>query len=257
MANWLPNGNEFRNDYSPQTQINASSAQYLSLAWLFPLPPHPAALLTTSGGLAVDTNMLIVNGTAYALGQDAQVFALNMATGNQLWTYITPLLPNSTGGVTGTGGLNLHIHDGETAFTTKNIGPLIKGPTYWVSTPNHTIWAINAKTGAPEENFTMYGTCLASTLGNAQPTQVGAGVNAAGDLAYEGWTPATATAYCGVTEIAGNNPLVLAGGVENLAANIVLDQNKGELITGLLSASAANGGRGYYQAWNMNVAPPR
>src|SRR5438132_325935 len=55
-ANWAaPNGNQFNQNYNPQTQINGSSAQYLGLSWLFPLPTHPAALISVSGGLGVDS----------------------------------------------------------------------------------------------------------------------------------------------------------------------------------------------------------
>src|SRR5712691_12163553 len=66
-ANWVGgSGNQFNTDYSPQTQINSSNAQYLGLSWLFPLPTHSTALLNVAGGLGVDTAPLIINGTIYA-----------------------------------------------------------------------------------------------------------------------------------------------------------------------------------------------
>ena len=74
QANWAsPNGNVFAQDYNPQTQINASNAQYLALNWLFPLPTHPTALLSVGAGLGVDTAVLIINGTVYATTQYGQV----------------------------------------------------------------------------------------------------------------------------------------------------------------------------------------
>ena len=96
-ANWAsPNGNQFGQDYNPQTQINSSNVQYLGLSWLFPLPTHPAALASITSGFGVDTAPLIVNGTIYAVTQFDEVFAINAATGNVVWTDILPITANST-----------------------------------------------------------------------------------------------------------------------------------------------------------------
>src|SRR5713101_1089126 len=112
-ANWAgPNGNAFNTDYNPQNQINSSNAQYLGLSWLFPLPTHPTALISIAGGLGVDAAPLIINGTIYAVTQYGQVFALNAANGNVIWTDVLPLLPNSTVGQ-GAGSLSLHLPQGE------------------------------------------------------------------------------------------------------------------------------------------------
>src|SRR5438874_2362366 len=105
QANWAASdGNQFNQNYNPQNQINSSNAQYLGLNWLFPLPTHPTALVSVSGGLGVDTAPLIINGTIYAVTQFDQVFALNAANGNVLWTDVLPITPNSTQGL-GIGGL--------------------------------------------------------------------------------------------------------------------------------------------------------
>src|SRR6202166_3844220 len=118
QANWAsPNGNSFNQDYNPQNQINSSNAQYLGLNWLFPLPTHPTALLSVGGGLGVDTALLIVNGTVYATTQYGQVFALNAANGNVLWTDVLPIQANATVGQSD-GSLSLHLHEGEDHFTT-------------------------------------------------------------------------------------------------------------------------------------------
>src|SRR5882672_2421847 len=121
-ANWTAgNGNAFNQNYNPQHQINSSNAQYLGLSWLFPLPTHPTALLSVAGGLGVDTAPLIINGTIYFVTQAMQVFALNAASGNVLWTTVLPITPNSTSGL-GIGGLFLHLHNGAQQFTTKLFG---------------------------------------------------------------------------------------------------------------------------------------
>ncbi|MDA4118245.1 MAG: PQQ-binding-like beta-propeller repeat protein, partial [Thaumarchaeota archaeon] len=162
QANWAyPEGNALNQGYNPQTQINASSAQYLGLNWLFPLPTHPTALLSVSGGLGVDTAILIINGTVYTTTQYGQVFALNAANGNVLWTDVLPIQANATLGQSD-GGLSLHLHDGEVQFTTALFNHT---PTYWVSAPDHKVYAINALTGAYELNFSYYNS-LASVAGN-------------------------------------------------------------------------------------------
>jgi glucose dehydrogenase len=152
-ANWsAADGNSANWNYNPQNRVNSSNAQYLGLSWLFPLPTHPTSLLSVAGGLGVDTSPLIINGTIYAVTQYGQVFALNAANGNVLWTDVLPLLPNSTAGL-GAGNINLHLHQGEEAFTTKLFG---NTPTFWISAPDHKAYAINALTGAYELNFSYF-----------------------------------------------------------------------------------------------------
>jgi glucose dehydrogenase len=169
QANWAyTNGNQFNQNYNPQNVINSSNAQYLGLSWLFPLPTHPTALLSVSGGLGVDTAPIIVNGTIYAVTQYGQVFALNAANGNVLWTDILPLTVNSTQGQNA-GNLSLHLHDGELAFTTKLFGGT---PTVWVSAPDHKAYAINAQTGAYELNFSYYGPGGVTGVQGNNPVQV-------------------------------------------------------------------------------------
>ena len=154
QANWAsPNGNQFGQDYNPQTQINSTSVANLGLSWLFPLPTHPTALISVAGGLGVDTAPLIVNGTIYAITQYGQVFALNAANGDVIWTDVLPIRPNSTAGISGVGGLSLHLHDGAEQFTTKLFGGT---PTVWYITPDIKVWAIDALTGQYELNFTYF-----------------------------------------------------------------------------------------------------
>jgi hypothetical protein len=153
QANWASaNGDPFNTDYNPQNIINSSNAQYLGLSWLFPLPTHPTALLSVSGGLGVDTAPLIINGTIFAVTQFDQAFALNAANGNVLWTTVLPVTPNSTAGK-GVGAVSLHLHDGNEQYTTKLFGST---PTWWISADDLKVYALNALTGKIMLNFSIF-----------------------------------------------------------------------------------------------------
>jgi glucose dehydrogenase len=153
-ANWAyPNGNQFNQDYNPQTQINSSNAQYLGLNWLLPLPSLPPALSSYNsfGGYGVDTAPMIINGTVYAITQFGQVFALNAATGDVIWTDTVPITLNSTAGL-GT-PLTLHAHDGTEQWTTSLFHST---PTLWFQAANERVYAVNALNGTYELNFSDY-----------------------------------------------------------------------------------------------------
>ncbi|HUI00026.1 MAG TPA: hypothetical protein VLX56_00170 [Nitrososphaerales archaeon] len=231
QANWAwPNGNNFGQDYNPQTLVNSSNAQNLALSWLFPLPTHPTALLSVSGGLGVDTALLIINGSVYATTQYGQVFDLNAANGDVIWTDVLPIQANATVGQ-GDGALQLHLHDGAEQYTTASFGNSgVSGPTYWIDAPNHVVYAINALNGKYEMNFTVYGACAPGTN-----------------------TPASRGTTCGVTSVQGNNPTEV---YTTLATNILIDQAKGVMITSMLSSSTANAARCFFREWNIDVNPP-
>jgi len=232
-ANWeAGNGNAFNQNYNPQTQINGGNAQYLGLSWIFPLPIRPNPLLTVAGpgGSGVDTAPIIVNGTIYAIAQYGQVFALNAANGDVLWTDVLPIFPNSTAGITGISGVALHLHDGSEQYTTKLFGGT---PTLWYAVPGLKIYAINANTGAYEMNFTYF-TGMSMVQGNA-PTSIESPIApnilidqnkgiaitsigspstpATGRCFYRGWNilvnPPTPiwTAYCTPPQPGGNVPV--------------------------------------------------
>ncbi len=214
-ANWAyPNGNSYNQDYNPQNQINSSNAQYLGLNWLFPLPTRPTPLLTYagSGGEGVGSSVLIVNGTVYAITQFDQVFALNAATGDVIWTDILPLNLNSSAG-TNTGALTLHAHDGTEQFTTSLFNHT---PTLWFQGADQKVWAVKALTGAYELNFTT---------------------------------------FSGLSMVQGNSPTSTYHGVG--AANILIDEKRGILISSHGAELSADNGRCFYRGWNILVNPPQ
>src|SRR5207247_1359079 len=90
-------------------------------------------------------------------------FALNAANGNQIWTDVLPILPNSTTGL-GAGRLSLHAHQGSQTFTTANFGWNSGGTaTYWIAAPNFHLYAINALNGKYDMNLTYRTPTVLST----------------------------------------------------------------------------------------------
>jgi glucose dehydrogenase len=180
QANWeFPNGNAWNQDYNPQNQINASNAQYLGLNWIFPLPNVPTSLsplLGGIGGVGIGMAIIIVNGTAFLTTQFDETIAVNVANGNVLWTFFTPLAPNQTQGEA-TGPVPLHSHDGNEWFTTASFaaGP-VSGPTLWWQGQNNHVYAINAISGKEVLNFSDF-TGLSMVAGNS-PQSIYNGIGA-------------------------------------------------------------------------------
>ena len=181
QSNWeFPNGNAFNQDYNPQNQINSSNIQYLGVAWIYPLPTIPASLsglgLALFSGIGVGMAVLIVNGTAFATTTFDTTIAFNVANGDVLWTFLSPLAANQTTGEA-TGPLPIHSHDGNEWFTTASFaaGP-VSGPTLWFQGENNRVYAISAVSGKQELNFSDF-TGLAMVAGN-NPQSIYNGIGA-------------------------------------------------------------------------------
>ena len=158
QANWLyPNGNAFGQDYNPQNLINSSNIQNLGVSWVYPIPSPPASLtsLITVSTPGVNIMPLIVNGTVFAMSNVNEVFAFNIANGNVLWTFLSPLVANQTAGL-GAGPVAVHAHDGNEQFTTATFGSGVSGPTYWFEAGNARIYALNALTGKLQLSFLSF-----------------------------------------------------------------------------------------------------
>lgn len=64
--------------YSPLKQINASNVNQLQVAWSYDVSDAPGTL---------ETNPIIVNGVLYGYTPGQRVFAVNAATGQELWKF--------------------------------------------------------------------------------------------------------------------------------------------------------------------------
>ncbi len=117
-------GGADRNHYSTLTQINPENVNKLQIAWSYSTPD--------SGQMQV--NPIIVAGVLYGVTASVQAFALDAATGKEIWRFGDPL---------------------------KNWASTSRGVTYWQSgedkrilyTAGPNLWALDAKTGKPIASF--------------------------------------------------------------------------------------------------------
>src|ERR1700722_12047126 len=81
--------------YANLDLINPSNVSQLKVAWSF----------TGSGGeaVSVEATPIVVNGVMYVTGNHGGVFALNPATGKQIWHYTSTTSGSSRGVVYGQG----------------------------------------------------------------------------------------------------------------------------------------------------------
>jgi glucose dehydrogenase len=113
---------------------------------------------------------IIINGTIYAVTNFAQVFALNAANGNVLWTDVIPIFPNSTVGHYVAANVRLHLHNGHVWFTTALFNHT---PALWVASGDNKVWAINALNGKYLLNFSDFDG--ANTIAGNSPTAIQSG----------------------------------------------------------------------------------
>ena len=193
--------------------ITSANVSKLGVAWTMPLTMSTAH---TDGAYA--TTPVIVNGVVYAQDLDSNVFAINLATGKVLWTHDYdspnggPDGVNVVGGVvyaaTAKAAVALNAATGTQLWSRTLIGndhegvamaPGYSHGTVYVSTvpANVTtvygaggegiLWALNARTGAPEWSWNQ----VQNLWGNP-------GVNSGGGLWYTPSFDAQGNIYAGV-----------------------------------------------------------
>ena len=88
-AEWRNHGRDLAETrYSPLTQIDADNVDRLELAWSWTVPKM---------GARVEASPLVVDGVMYATGPMSTVFALDAATGEELWFW-DPAIPTTSNG---------------------------------------------------------------------------------------------------------------------------------------------------------------
>ena len=117
-------GGADRNHYSTLTQINPENVNKLQVAWSYATPD--------SGQMQV--NPIIIESILYGVTSTVQAFALDAATGKEIWRFGDPL---------------------------KSWASTSRGVSYWkeggdariLYTAGPNLWALDAKTGKPIESF--------------------------------------------------------------------------------------------------------
>src|ERR1700683_773629 len=102
-------GTQFSWRYSTLDQINSTNIKALTPAWLFQTGDYAENLQATP---------LVENGVMYLITARARVFALDAATGREIWIYRYPEPPRNVPGFVGNRGLA--IGDGKVFFGTKD-----------------------------------------------------------------------------------------------------------------------------------------
>ncbi|MCM3881239.1 MAG: PQQ-binding-like beta-propeller repeat protein, partial [Vicinamibacterales bacterium] len=121
-------GNAAGTRYSPLKQINTSNVNQLQVAWTYDVSDTPGTL---------ETNPIIVNGVLYGYTPGQKVFAVNAATGKEIWKFDSGQLGRGNN----------------------------RGLSYWRSGSDERIFAgvrefvysLDAKTGKPDPKFGVQG----------------------------------------------------------------------------------------------------
>jgi quinoprotein glucose dehydrogenase len=124
-------GDKSSSSYSPLKQINKDNVAQLKLAWTYKMNDAQQGARSASS----ECNPIIVDGVMYATSARHRVYALNAATGAQLWSF-DPF----------NGGIG---------------GGIYRGVTYWedgndkriLFTAGDNLFAVNAATGQPITEF--------------------------------------------------------------------------------------------------------
>ena len=133
-TNWPEyNGDGASSHYSPLTQISAANLKQLTVAWTYASGGADTARNRTQ----IQCNPLIIEGTLYGVSAGTQAFALNAATGQELWK--TEL--------TGTEGTTSR---GLTYWTDGRAKVIFFGAGRW-------LYALDARTGRPMPRFGAQG----------------------------------------------------------------------------------------------------
>ncbi len=123
--NWLTYGRTYSEQrYSPLTQINTDNANELGLAWYYDIPVQRG----------MEATSLVVDGRMYTTSGWSKVYAMDAATGRELWTY-DPQVPHEKGA--------------HACCDVINRGVAAWGDKIYVGTIDGRLIALNASSGKP------------------------------------------------------------------------------------------------------------
>ncbi|CAG5008488.1 Outer membrane protein assembly factor BamB [Dyadobacter sp. CECT 9275] len=127
-------GNSAGNRYSPLTQINKENVKNLRVAWQFDTGENKD---TTQRGMDVQCQPIVVNGIMYGTTPRLKLFAIDAATGREVWKF-DPLSPGKRPRFHPVRGV-VYWADGQDKRILYSVGP--------------TLYAVDAKTGKLVQDF--------------------------------------------------------------------------------------------------------
>src|SRR5690606_11512464 len=93
-------GNKAGNRYSPLDQINLENVQDLQLAWTYDArDPQDSSGTRPRRALEIQTQPIVVDGILYGVTAELSLFAINAATGEEIWKFVPPSKGNRNRGV--------------------------------------------------------------------------------------------------------------------------------------------------------------
>src|SRR6516162_9914424 len=123
-------GTQFSWRYSALDQVNTANVKTLSPVWMFQTGDYAENLQATP---------IVTDGVMYLITARARVFAVDAATGREIWRYQSPEVPRNVGGFVGNRGVA--VGDGKVFFGTKD--------NYLVALDQKTgrlVWKVNVDT---------------------------------------------------------------------------------------------------------------
>ena len=144
-------GNAAGNRYSTLTQVNTQTVKHLQLAWTYDTGENNDS---TKRGMDIQCQPIVVDGVLYGTTPRHKLFAVNAATGRQIWTFDPFASP----------GKQPRFHP-------------LRGVTYWrdgaderiLYSSGASLYAVNAQTGKLISTFGQNGEVdLHEGLGDAR-----------------------------------------------------------------------------------------
>jgi quinoprotein glucose dehydrogenase len=127
--------------YSPLKQIDVQNASRLAPVWTYPLAHEPDG----TGSRTIESVPLVVNGRMYVSWPFCHVAALDPETGQQLWRYTAPRCPYRGPGLSSMRSM---------AYWP---GDKVRAARILFGTEEGELYALDAKTGSPVEEFGAHG----------------------------------------------------------------------------------------------------
>ncbi|MCK5210961.1 MAG: pyrroloquinoline quinone-dependent dehydrogenase, partial [Cyclobacteriaceae bacterium] len=128
-------GDKHNSHYSPLTQINKENIDEIQVAW-----EYKTGDSDPKGNTPIQCNPIIIDGILYGSTPKLKIFALDAASGEQIWIYDPAVATN----------FSLNVN---------------RGVTYWedgddkriLFTAGPYLFALNAETGYPVQSFGIFG----------------------------------------------------------------------------------------------------